>query len=131
MNREQTREAGKTMLAWADGGDIRWKKRNSHGWSKAFNSQYAEISWDWTENEYQRMPKATIRPWTMAECPVGEVVVGKENNRGSKYVITCNGPEGICVPSGTDWEKIDYPVLLADYTMLNGDPCGVREEGDL
>jgi len=128
MDKRKTREGASLMWAHADGVEIQVDDSYltcEEGWTDD-----EDPVWDFDSNLYRRKPKATIRPWTMEECPVGEVVQRKPN--GAKHVIVAAYSN--CAVLGVSSETCDrnttYNRLREDYAMLNGDPCGVREEGD-
>ncbi len=134
MNREETREVVRVMDQWAcDGVEV---QRQVRLWGQD-EPQGDWIddkcpSWDHAMYHYRIKPEPTIRPWTMEECPVGEVVVSKEGARKS-LILDC-GRGHVMVAGGIVENRISrdmaYRHMLDNYTMLNGDPCGIREEGD-
>ena len=70
MTKEQCREAGATMIAWADGKSIQYRRRNQSEWFDIEPACTATIlSWDWDEFEYRVKPMPKLRPWTADEVP--------------------------------------------------------------
>ena len=120
MDREQTRAAIRVMQGHLDCKKIQYRGRNGATWWHT-----EEYRWDWDENEYRIKPKSTIRQWTMEECPVGEVLVRK---LGGPKVLIISAYTDSCSVGGDG--AVGYETLLDKYRMANGDPCGVREEGD-
>ena len=121
MNREETRAAIDVMQGHLDCKKIQYRGRNRDAWWGT-----EEYRWDWDENEYRIKPKSTIRPWSMAECPVGEKVI-KPGASGEAQIVE-KDEAGCFIGAGPEFTT--YRDVLKNYTMLNGDPCGVREEGE-
>lgn len=70
MTKEQCREAGATMIAWADGKSIQYRRRNQSEWFDIEPACTATtLSWDWDEFEYRVKPMPKLRPWTADEVP--------------------------------------------------------------
>ena len=67
MNKEQCREAGAVMIAWADGKSIQYRRRDQSEW---FDVEPAcvgvTLSWDWDEFEYRVKPMPKLRPWQVS-----------------------------------------------------------------
>jgi hypothetical protein len=64
------------------------------------------------------------REWKPSEVPVGQIIVAKDATL--KAIITLAGKESNTVGVGTVIFSSDY--ILQTFTMLDGSPCGVKEE---
>ena len=69
---------------------------------------------------YRRKPKPTVIPWTLETCPVGAVV--KNKSKGHRCMLNFADVSSAAV---THYGAVSYQLLLADFTMDNGQPCGV------
>lgn len=58
MTKEQCREAGATMIAWANGKTIQWRRRCHNDWSEVDQDCIGvTLSWDWDTFEYRIKPE--------------------------------------------------------------------------
>ena len=89
MTKEQCREAGATMIAWADGKSIQYRRRDQSEWFDIEPACTATIlSWDWDEFEYRVKPMPKLRPWTADEVPLGSQLRYKGDTSRSLLGIT-------------------------------------------
>lgn len=116
MNKEQTKEARGVMHHYECGGEI--QKKSFSDWRDDGNPL-----WDWQIYEYRRKPKPITRPWTMEECPVGEVV--RDISDDNKYVII--SAERLRCRLGGWVEMTSYAEMKCWFVMLDGSPCGITE----
>ena len=123
MNREETRADNEMRQRWIDG-EIAQFYTSMDTWEDCPEQDNV----GWNNNYTHRIkPKPTTRPWTVEECPVGGVVRRKEGPK-IKIMIVAAGFNGVCL--GTDdynTEMTTFKDLREDFTMLNGDPCGITE----
>ena len=121
MTKEQCREAGATMIAWADGKTIQWRRRDQNEWSEVHQSCIGiTLSWDWDTFEYRIEPMPKLRPWTADEVPLGAWMRFKRNPQDRVLL------GWVSVQSDRDlW--LDEREYSTDggKTWL---PCGVMEE---
>lgn len=129
MTKEQCREAGATMIAWADGKSIQYRQRDQSEWFDIEPACTATIlSWDWDEFEYRVKPMPKLRPWTEGEVPLGAIIRYKNNSRSIRLLIVCSDEYGL-TGTGSHWP---YKVLLenTEHSLDGGKtwlPCGVEE----
>jgi len=89
MTKEQCREAGATMIAWADGKSIQYRQRDQSEWFDIEPACTATIlSWDWDEFDYRVKPEPKLRPWTEDEVPLGSQLRYKGDTSRSLLGIT-------------------------------------------
>lgn len=89
MTKEQCREAGATMIAWADGKSIQYRQRDQSEWFDIEPACTATtLSWDWDGFEYRVKPEPKLRPWTEDEVPLGSQLRYKGDTSRSLLGIT-------------------------------------------
>ena len=110
------------IAAHRDGEAVQDRRRGFSTWRD--HADGTEIHIDLVTNEYRIKPVLTVRPWTIAEVPVGAVVINKDSANPSKSVIIQEN--GIFVRVGARGENYTTSELLACFTMLDGTPCGVE-----
>ena len=88
MTKEQCREAGATMIAWADGKSIQYRRRNQSEWFDIEPACTATtLSWDWDEFEYRVKPMPKLRPWTADEVPARACrIIERELNAANERI---------------------------------------------
>lgn len=121
-----TRGKIKVMEAAERGEQIEYKLEGSNEWHTPIETR--ALLWDWNHFTYRIAPKPSplkYRPWKMEEVPVGEVIQGKLS--GNRYLIEAV-EEGRIQLSGGGY--LDVNKILANFTLLDGSPCGTREEGN-
>ena len=72
---------------------------------------------------YRRKPKPTVVPWDRESCPVGAVVRYKQT--GNRSILSIAAFSTAYIQSVG---SISYLFLLEEYTMDNGEPCGVVQK---
>lgn len=119
MTKEQCREAGATMIAWADGKSIQYRRRDQSEWFDVEPACTATtLSWDWDEFEYRVKPMPKLRPWTADEVPLGAQLRSKGDTSRSLLGITATDE------IRKEWlEEREYSID-GGKTWL---PCGVEE----
>ena len=119
MTKEQCREAGATMIAWADGKSIQYRQRDQSEWFDIEPACTATIlSWDWDGFEYRVKPEPKLRPWTEDEVPLGSQLRYKGDTSRSLLGITATDE------IRKEWlEEREYSID-GGKTWL---PCGVEE----
>ena len=96
-----------------------------------FNSASVWTDWDWKicpsivfdaeVDLYRIKPQPKLRPWKADEMPkVGTALKGFEG----EWLIVARRTGQVWIRSG--WALAEH--LLADWTQLDGSPCGVMEE---
>ena len=92
MTKEQCREAGATMIAWADGKSIQYRRRDQSEWFDIEPACTATIlSWDWDEFEYRIKPMPKLRPWTADEVPARACrIIERELNAANEKINRLN-----------------------------------------
>lgn len=121
--------AGKiaVMQAALDGEDIQVRCRTlpESTWVDIRKPELS--SWDWMTHDYRIAPEPPkeprYRPWKSSEVPVGAVVMDKGS--GFKHLIVSYRSGYVFVAGGQEAYLPD--VMLQEYTMLDGSPCGVKE----
>ena len=93
MTKEQCREAGATMIAWADGKSIQYRRRNQSEWFDIEPACTATtLSWDWDEFEYRVKPMPKLRPWTADEVPARACrIIERELNAANARIRRLDG----------------------------------------
>lgn len=93
MTKEQCREAGATMIAWADGKSIQYRQRDQSEWFDIEPACTATIlSWDWDEFEYRVKPMPKLRPWTADEVPPRACrIIERELNAANERIRRLDG----------------------------------------
>lgn len=88
MTKEQCREAGATMIAWADGKSIQYRRRDQSEWFDVEPACTATtLSWDWDEFEYRVKPMPKLRPWTADEVPARACrIIERELNAANERI---------------------------------------------
>ena len=120
MTKEQCREAGATMIAWANGKTIQWRRRGHNDWSEVDQDCIGiTLSWDWDTFEYRIKPETKLRPWTADEVPLGAWMRFK-NNPQDRVLIGW-----VSVQADRDlWLDEREHSIDGGKTWL---PCGVEE----
>ena len=120
MTKEQCREAGATMIAWANGKTIQWRRRGHNDWSEVDQDCIGiTLSWDWDEFQYRIKPESKLRPWTEDEVPLGAWMRFK-NNPQDRVLIGW-----VSVQADRDlWLGEREHSIDGGKTWL---PCGVEE----
>ena len=120
MTKEQCREAGATMIVWADGKSIQYRRRDQSEWFDVGPPCTATIlSWDWDEFAYRVKPMPKLRPWTADEVPLGAWMRFK-NNPQDRVLIGW-----VSVQADRDlWLDEREHSIDGGKTWL---PCGVEE----
>lgn len=111
---EAAEKGEKIEVARRECGDLRWTQDESP-------------TWNWSMWEYRIAPKPSppkYRPWRMEEVPVGIVIQHKITH--FRWLITGASKNWIHTEEGVN----TYGDMLNDYTLLDGSPCGMREEGE-
>lgn len=120
MTKEQSREAGAVMIAWAAGKTIQWRRRDQSEWHDIEpDSVGINLSWDWDDFEYRVKPETKLRPWTADEVPLGAQLRSKGDTSRSLLGITA-----------TDEIRKEW-LAEREYSIDGGKtwlPCGVEEE---
>lgn len=93
MTKEQCREAGATMIAWADGKSIQYRQRDQSEWFDIEPACTATtLSWDWDEFEYRVKPMPKLRPWTADEVPARACrIIERELNAANERIRRLDG----------------------------------------
>lgn len=119
MTKEQCREAGATMIGWANGKTIQWRRRGHNDWSEVDQDCIGiTLSWDWDGFEYRVKPEPKLRPWTEDEVPLGSQLRYKGDTSRSLLGITATDE------IRKEWlEEREYSID-GGKTWL---PCGVEE----
>lgn len=133
MTREETREAVKVMVAYANGKEIQYLDDNNK-WIDTPNPVF-----DWSRWAYRVKPKQEYRPFkTQEECwnemlkhqPFGWIVrssddeylhIGRIHDRGSYngYGITLSCNESI---------RANFDAMFKGFKFVDGTPFGIKEE---
>lgn len=88
MTKEQCREAGATMIGWANGKTIQWRRRGHNDWSEVDQDCIGiTLSWDWDTFEYRIKPETKLRPWTADEVPARACrIIERELNAANERI---------------------------------------------
>lgn len=127
MTREEARKAAEVMLAYADGKDIEYKRRDDNLWCDVINNN---PEFNWNHNNYRIKQEPTYRPFkNKEECwaemqkhqPFGWIL--------DKYYGVYENLSAVCSEKvfceGSD-ETFD--TIYHEVTFADGTPFGIKEE---
>lgn len=128
MTREEARKAAEVMLAYADGKDIEYKRRDDNLWCDVINNN---PEFNWNHNNYRIKQEPTYRPFkNKEECwaemqkhqPLGWVI--RKDSNAHCYICLIFSEK-----AGFDEDYIyDYKYLCNNYTFADGTPFGIKED---
>jgi len=121
-----TQEKIVIMQAWVNGKKIEWKSLIVDNWL-AMPLNQEEPSWGWGERQYRIAPQVSFRPYNADEIPLGAEVVSKGGYvRGVITRVERDSQERVLIYIG-DKNPRSPAQILATYTFMRGEPCGVKE----
>ena len=120
MTREQTIEAAKVMLGFADGKEVEFafRKQQNPRWLPMITDW--EKNFDWNVYTYRIKPTPVLRPWTADEVPLGAWMRSRDNPQDRMLIHWVNS-------------QCDRELWLtkSEHSTDGGKtwlPCGVLEE---
>jgi hypothetical protein len=115
------------IQAAKDGKVIQYSHRSraTPRWEKCAGSSPI---WDFSNYDYRVKPAPKYRPWTIAEVPVGAILISKNLANPSRSVILQEN--GVMVWVGARLSPYTMAGLMEKFTLEDGTPCGVLEGGD-
>lgn len=121
MNREHWKAMLPIITAWTEGRVIQVTDSEKVTWWDLH--AYESATMHFPPDQYRIKPEPKLRPWKPEEVPVGEKplwIKSKDGKIKSQIVEV----QSITVWCGSS--IIHYDVLLEDWTLLDGSPCGVE-----
>lgn len=120
MTRQEWKERLHLIQAFAEGKRV--QKLLAKGWT----DMDGEPCFDADIKNYRIAQEPTYRPWKPEEVPVGAVVRHKDNSIVRHVIVACTNDIVWTGPSA----RYSLPNMLANWTMADGSPCGVKEGGE-
>lgn len=118
MTREEARIAAEVMMAYAEGKEIEFSKKDEDNW----NLVAATPVFNWKSNKYRVKEKPTYRPFKDKEECWNEILkhqpFGWVKHKGDG-VLSCLS--SIC-------DESDFCHFYEKLTFTNGTPFGIKDE---
>jgi hypothetical protein len=111
-----TKYAISVMVAYDQGKVVEFSNKNRNDYGTITNP-----AWDWGGCDYRIKPNPTVIPWTMETAPVGKIV----RRNAVRYIIM---KADATFASVAHYLELPYEVLLKEWTMDDGSPCGTVQQ---
>lgn len=129
MTKEQTKEAAKVMLAWAEGKDVECRIKGCSSWVPFEN----EDEFDFIHCYYRIKPETKYRPFKSADEVMdaidkhGDWVIDGNTYRRIDKVTDLGGGVAITLSGCKEWGVNELP-RIEHLSFMDGTPFGILED---